>query len=121
MASALSYIVARFTHRILEFFEHWYVGSFRVVGTFTLGVLRRLDGVFALAVTLRYFFRPLYQDRTFIGHILGFIFRSVRALIAIIVYTVVILIISAVYLVWLLIIPYIAYEIFRNFMIWKNV
>ncbi len=121
MTLAPAYVAARFVHRILGFLEHWYVGSFRVVGSWTLALFGRLDRSFALIVTFKHFFQPLYQDRTFIGYVLGVIFRSVRVVVAVTVYIIVFFLITLAYLVWLLVIPFIIYEILKNFAYWKNV
>jgi hypothetical protein len=111
MIHASAYLVKRFAHRAFEFLKDWYIESFRFVGNKTNSILRLFDRVLALVVTLRHFGEPLYQDRTVIGYILGFIFRSIRIAIALVVYTVVILIVCILYLIWLLIPIYIVYMV----------
>ena len=52
-------------------------------------------------MTLRHFFQPLYKDYTFIGRILGIVFRTCRIFIGVVVYAFVLLIFLAAYVVWL--------------------
>lgn len=65
-----------------------------------LGIFERLDRTFALRVTIRYIFHPLYQDRSIIGYLLGFLFRFFRIVIGAGVYAVVWAIFAAVYIGW---------------------
>ncbi len=87
---AFPYLFGRAVYRIKLFFSDWYVGGFRLVSSRTIHVLESLDRTWALVITLRNIFEPLYQDRTFTGRILGFIFRSVRIVIGASLYVVVI-------------------------------
>lgn len=86
----LPYLFGRAIHRITLFFTDWYVGGFRLVSGRTINTLESLDRRWALIITLRNIFQPLYQDHTFIGSILGFIFRSIRIVIGVCLYTIVI-------------------------------
>jgi hypothetical protein len=61
----------------------------------------QIDYVFALKITLRNIFKPLYKDYSFIGHILGFIFRLTRIILSSLIYTVLFIIAAAIYLLWL--------------------
>jgi hypothetical protein len=102
---ALVYLVNRVFYRIADFFHHWYIdGSRRLLHDF-VSFLEKLDKTFAIKVTFKYFFQPLYKDYTVIGRILGLIFRSSRILIALFVYTFFSLIFLVVYACWLLIPP----------------
>ncbi len=83
---ALVYLVARFFYRIFDFFHHWYVHGLRAILHGGVNFFEHLDRVIALRMTVRYFFEPLYKDYTFVGRILGVIFRSVRICIGLAVY-----------------------------------
>jgi|GEM_PF-199350 len=111
---SLIYLIQRFFYRIYEFMRHWYIGGFLKVVHRTLSFLEILDRRLALKITLRYLFRPLYQDYTVLGYILGFIFRSARVAIAGFVYLIVILIALAVYLAWAAFPAYLVYKIFNS-------
>ena len=111
MLTVASYLGGRFLHRVFEFLEHWYWGSFRVAGGKFIDLLRDWDKVFALRITVRHWREPLYQDRTFIGYILGPIFRTGRIIIALIIYLIAAAVAALFYLLWLLIPPYVLYKI----------
>jgi hypothetical protein len=59
-------------------------------------------------------FEPLYQDRSFAGHILGFIFRAIRVVVAFVIYFVIAVIFVAVYLLWAAIPLILIYGAFTN-------
>ncbi|MFH0712418.1 MAG: hypothetical protein V2A55_00955 [Candidatus Jorgensenbacteria bacterium] len=112
MDSAPVYLIERFFYRIRTFIEHWYVVSFKKYSDFVLNLLSKVDYYLAWEITLKHLFHPLYKDYTFIGYVLGFIFRSVRLLVAGVIYLVLFAIIIGLYLLWLLIPPAIVYTIF---------
>lgn len=110
MSFSLVYLLQRFFYRIYEFLRHWYVGSFLAVTHKTLNILEALDRRLALRITLRYLFRPLYQDYTVLGYILGFIFRSGRLILGSIIYLSIFIIAAAIYLAWAVAPFYIIYK-----------
>ncbi|OGG37987.1 hypothetical protein A2116_00460 [Candidatus Jorgensenbacteria bacterium GWA1_49_17] len=112
MNSAPVYLIEKFFYRIRTFVEHWYVVSFRKYSDFVLNLLSKIDYYLAWEITLKYLFHPLYKDYTLLGYVLGFIFRSVRLLVASAVYLILFLIIIGLYIFWLLIPPVIIYLIF---------
>ena len=95
------YLIQRFLYRIGDFFHHWYVDGSRAFGNQFMLTLTALDQTFAIAITARHFFEPLYKDYSVIGRILGVIFRTGRILIGSIVYLVVAILFIAVYLLWI--------------------
>ena len=108
------YIAVRFVRRFIGFFEHWYVGGARFFWNRGLGLLMSLDATFAVPVTLRHLFEPLYQDRTFIGYILGFIFRTLRVLIGLLIYIFVVVFVFVLYVVWISLPAYFIYQVVRS-------
>ncbi len=101
MDFAPAYLVQRFFYRLTDFFHHWYVDGSRRIGHRFITTLEGADRSFAVKVTLRYFFRPLYGDYTIIGRILGIIFRTCRILIGGVVYAVIALLFLLFYVIWL--------------------
>ncbi len=75
-------------------------------------ILGKLEGIFALSLTARYFFHPLYQDFSIVGRIVGIFFRSGRILIGLFVYALLAVFFILVYLAWMLLIPLLLFEIF---------
>lgn len=110
----MTYILNRFFSQITDFFRHWYVDGSYFFGHTLVSILENLDRFFAFKITLKHLFKPLYQDRTFLGYTLGFFFRSVRIFLSFIVYAIIIILAIAVYLAWLIIPLFIIYQIFSN-------
>jgi len=97
---ALFYLIERFFYRLAEFFRHWYYDGFLFFSRWLINVLEKLDRSLAFKVSLHYLFKPLYQNYTFIGYVLGFLFRSARLIVAGLIYGLIILIGLAFYLFW---------------------
>jgi hypothetical protein len=114
MNFALIYLIHRFFYRLLDFFQHWYIGGSRRFAHSFISFLERLDEVFAVKITIEYFFHPLYKDYSIVGRILGIIFRSFRILIGGAVYILVGLVFLIVYLGWLAVPPIIIFYTFKN-------
>lgn len=105
MDFAVSYLGVRFLFFIRQFFKHWYVDGTRAFWRLVRRGFYLIDRTLALRITLRNFFRPLYGDYTFVGHILGPLFRLGRTLVALLVYLVLGVCVLAVYLAWAAVIP----------------
>lgn len=79
-----------------------------------MGVLTGLDGTFAVILTVRHLFEPLYQDRTFIGYILGFIFRVLRVALGLLIYLIVVAVALVLYISWSLVPVFSLYKVFEG-------
>ncbi|TSC81657.1 MAG: Uncharacterized protein G01um101419_777 [Parcubacteria group bacterium Gr01-1014_19] len=104
------YLLNQLFYRIYSFLIHWYWGGFQFFSGKTLRILERLDRSLALKVSLRYWLKPLYQDYSFLGHVLGFIFRTGRILAAILIYSVICLAVFILYAFWAMFPFYIIYK-----------
>ena len=105
MNFALVYIVNRFFYRVFDFFHHWYFHASRAIAHAFISFLERLDQTFAIKITLRHFFEPLYKDYSVLGRMLGVVFRSGRVLAGGVVYLFFGIIFLVFYMIWLLIPP----------------
>lgn len=105
------YLFNRFIFRLQEFLRHWYIDGFFAYKHIVFSFLGKLDKFFALKITWRYLFQPLYQDRNFLGYILGFIFRFGRLLMSGFIYLIIIAVALVLYLVWMTIPAYAIYKI----------
>lgn len=105
------YLPARLIENITAFLRHWYFDSFLNTSHFMLNVFEEMDRIFALKINFRNLLKPLYQDATVIGYLLGFVFRFFRVVVASAVYLVVFLISVVFYLTWLAIPIYVVYMI----------
>jgi len=100
---------------ITRFMRHWYVDSFLGTSHFMLDVFERLDRTFALKINARNLFKPLYQDATAVGYILGFLLRSLRVIIGSAVYFFVFLLSVVIYLAWLAVPLLIVWNIVKHY------
>ena len=110
---SLFYLIKQFFFRIFSFLRHWYIDGFVFVWHKLLGALERLDRFFAVKITMRHWLEPLYQDKTVLGYILGFIFRTLRVLFGGMVYLVISILGAMIYLAWALVPLYCVYMIFK--------
>jgi len=94
------YLGTRSARALYAFLRNWYEGGAVLFEEHLFSTLRRFDRVLALRITVRYFFTPLYNDRTFIGYVLGVIFRSIRIMIACVIYSFVIFAYILVAFIW---------------------
>lgn len=78
----------------------WYVGGFLAVGGKIISTLESLDRTWAFRINLRNLFKPLYQDQSLIGRMLGLLLRTARLIIAGVLYICIISIGAAAYVVW---------------------
>lgn len=111
---SLIYLLRQGLRRIADFFRHWYMDGFRRAAYWFLNFLERMDKVFALRITFKNLFQPLYQDYSFIGYVWGFIFRSLRIFVALVVYAVFSFIAVFIFIAWAFVPILIIYEIFHN-------
>jgi hypothetical protein len=105
------YLLSRVIFRLKEFVHFWYIGSFFIYNHYVFSLLEKIDRVLAFKITLHHIFHPLYGDRTILGYILGFIFRSGRIIIGGIVYALIIVLATIVFIIWLAIPLFIVYKI----------
>ena len=103
MNYTFTYLFRWFFGGFAEFIDRWYVRSFFNMAEYMLNLFQELDKGFALKINFRNLFKPLYQDRNFIGYLLGFLFRGTRILIAIVAYLLIFGLTAALYIAWLLV------------------
>lgn len=111
---SLVYLLRHAGWRILEFFRHWYLDGFLRAGGWALSVLERLDRIFAVRISFKNLFKPLYQDYSLIGYLWGFVFRSVRVTTGGLIYLFLVLVAIGLYLAWAATPIYIIFKIFSN-------
>lgn len=108
------YLISRFFYRLWDFFHHWYVDAPRQIHHRIMNIFEGFDQVFAVRITLKYFFAPLYGDYTAMGHILGVLFRTGRIMIGSVLFLALAACAATIYLVWVLIPPAILVLAIKN-------
>jgi hypothetical protein len=115
------YLFRLFFGRIGDFLRHWYVSSFYALTNWTVSLLEFLDRSFALKVNVRYWLHPLFQEKSILGYLVGFFARTVRIVLASIVYAFIILIALGVYLAWIVLPIWVVYKILQAYGIKTNI
>lgn len=108
------YLAQRLLYRFLDFFHHWYVDGSRSIARRFMATMRSMDQSFAVAITVRHFFEPLYKDYSVIGRIMGIFFRTLRILLGGIFYLLVAILFAVIYLIWIAVPALIIYHVARN-------
>lgn len=111
MDFSVGYIFSRLSFRILEFFRNWYWGGLIRFSEVFYALLRKLDREFAVAITAKNWFKPLYGDFTVLGYALGFIFRTLRVLFGSIFYIFIAIIFLTLFLAWAILPILVIYKI----------
>lgn len=101
MDFAPAYLVQRLAYRIIDFFHHWYLDGSRAIANKFIVTLEAIDQTFAVKITARHFFEPLYKDYSVIGRIMGVIFRTGRIFIGGVVYLLIAAAFAVFYVVWI--------------------
>lgn len=106
------YLFENFGRLFSDFLKHWYLNVFAFLYESWWKTIRSLDRFFALAITFKYYFYPLYSDYTFVGRFMGFFWRTIRLLAGSIVYLFISLVYVSLYLLWSMILPYLIFRCF---------
>lgn len=95
------YLGGRFLWRLADFFRHWYLDGSRRLAHGFISFLFDMDRIFAVRITMHYFWKPLYGDYSIIGRVLGVVFRTARIIVALGLYAIFAAIFAVIYLAWL--------------------
>jgi hypothetical protein len=117
---SLIYIVQQFFLRIYDFFYHWYVEGVGFLWRRFQFISGSMEQSFAIRVTARHLFEPLYKDYSVIGHILGPIFRIGRVIIGGFFYLLIAGVFFVLIAIWVSIPLFIIANIIHPFAFWKN-
>ena len=113
---SLIYIFTHLGRRISDFFRHWYIDGFLRSVDRTLSGLEYLDKRFAVRITAKNWFQPLYQDYTIIGYVWGFIFRTIRIFTGLAVYLAFLLSAVLLFAIWAVFPVFVIYQIISSFL-----
>lgn len=102
---ALSYLVQLALARIAGFFAHWYGDGSRRLHVSYRAASSQLENVVASRTMLHLLFRPLYGDYSFVGRIIGPIFRLGRLVMGVVAHAAIFLIFITAWFIWIAIPP----------------
>jgi len=114
MEFSVTYLLYRGVERFLAFWQHWYFGGSRYAAHRLRSIIYAIDKNFAVRITIRHFFEPLWGDYTIIGRILGPIFRAGRILIGGLTYICVAALWAVLLIFWYFLPPFLLAEALIN-------
>lgn len=94
------YVLEVFFRAFWIFIRHWYKDAFLFCLKKFLDILTSLDKIFAVKVSLRHLFEPMYRQKNIIGYVLGFIFRAFRIIFGVLIYGFLVLIFFFLFGIW---------------------
>jgi hypothetical protein len=98
----------KFVKGMVNFFYFWYVQSSRNFWNREIAFIKQIERDMGVMVNLRLITQPIFGDYTYMGRVIGPIFRLGRVLIGFLIVLVSIVIITFVYLIWI-ILPFLAF------------
>ncbi len=108
--NVVGYLLGHLFFHITLFVRHWYVKSWHIYWDAVMNRAEAFDRVLAWRITLHHLFEPLYKDYSFLGYVVGFLFRFLRLVCAFIIYSLFFGCAAIGYCVWL-VVP--LYALFR--------
>jgi len=96
---------AKFVKGIEQFFYIWYVQSSRDFWNKEILFLKRVERDLGLAINLRLITQPIFGDYSYMGRVLGPIFRLGRILVGFAIMAASAIAVIIVYLIWIILPP----------------
>jgi len=106
------YLFISFFRLFSDFLKHWYLDVFAFFYEKWWQTLKSLDRFFALPLTFKYYFYPLYSDYTWTGRLMGLFWRTVRLISGLLLYFFISLVFVVLYLFWSALLPYLIFRCF---------
>lgn len=115
--SLVRFVIERISDNALGFFFDWFVA---LPGSYASAVARGFNDwekSWALVVTAKYWLKPMWQDFSLPGYIIGFFLRTFRIILAVLFYFFYFLLALVGIIVWYLIPLGMGYLIFKNILL----
>ena len=106
-----------FIKGIIKFFSFWYLTSSRAFWNKEILFIKGVERDMGVLINLKLIFQPIFGDYSYMGRVIGPIFRLGRVLIGFIIMAVSIAVVVAIYLIWIILPPLAFLMVFLNLMI----
>ena len=103
-----------FVRGIMNFFCFWYVQSSKDFWNKEISFIRGIERDMGVLINLKLMFQPIFGDYSYMGRVIGPIFRLGRILIGFIIMAVSIAVVVAMYLIWIILPPLAFLMVFLN-------
>jgi hypothetical protein len=92
----------KFIKGVINFFYFWYVQSSRDFWNREIAFVKQIERDLGIMINLRLITQPIFGDYSYMGRIIGPIFRLGRILIGLLIIAVSFVVIIFVYLIWII-------------------
>lgn len=87
---------------ITNFFYSWYIDDTRNFWNWFINFIKMLDRSIGLIGNLQNWTSPLYGDYSYVGVVIGPVFRTLRIFFGLLIYLIIAILSSAVYIFWII-------------------
>ncbi|OGY39133.1 MAG: hypothetical protein A2418_03070 [Candidatus Brennerbacteria bacterium RIFOXYC1_FULL_41_11] len=109
----ISFVFKQIFHEITCFFRRWYLERSEQFWSAIFYFFRSLDKTLAIEINVRLWLKPLFNDYSPVGRVIGPIFRTLRIVFGGSIYAIVFIFAGLIWLAWLLFLPVFLFFIFR--------
>ncbi len=99
---------------IISFFSFWYVRSSKAFWNKEILFIKGIERDIGVLINLKLVFQPIFGDYSYMGRVIGPIFRLGRVFVGLFIVLVSIIIVLVIYLIWILLPPVTFLMIFLN-------
>jgi len=105
VAEYLVNLPIRLTRGMFGFFYIWYVQSSKSFWTKEISFLKQVERDIGIKINLRLIAEPIYGDYSYLGRVIGPLFRLVRVLVGLLIVGTSFVLIILAYIVWVILPP----------------
>ena len=98
----------------IKFFHFWYVQSSKDFWNREVAFLKQIEKDLGVIINLKLIFQPIFGDYSYMGRIIGPVFRLGRVFIGFIIMVASIFIVLTIYLLWIILPPLAFLMVFLN-------
>ncbi|MCK5084674.1 MAG: hypothetical protein KAQ64_03400 [Candidatus Pacebacteria bacterium] len=106
-----------FIKGIIKFFFFWYLTSSKAFWNKEILFIKSIERDIGVIINLKLMFQPIFGDYSYMGRVIGPIFRTGRILVGLIIMAVSIAVVVIIYLIWIILPPLAFLMVFLNLMI----
>ena len=105
---------ANFIKGIISFFSFWYLTSSKSFWRKEIDFIKGIERDIGVFINLKLIFQPIFGDYSYMGRVIGPIFRISRVLIGFAIVSASVVVVIVVYLIWIILPPLAFSMVFLN-------
>lgn len=103
-----------FIKEIINFFSFWYLQSSKNFWRKEISFIKQIERDLGMIVNLKLIYQPIFGDYSYMGRVIGPVFRISRVLIGLLIILTSIIIVVTIYLIWIILPPLAFLMVFLN-------